>query len=430
MGRVSKRGATTSWDANHAALYQRGFRDLQWDPLETKGPAIKAIIEEAISADSAFETLRWLFSKASGGEKDSNSGLYYHYKEEASEYITQLARIGIRSMCCLSSLSCPCFLLLSSLTLSSSLLPLTTGKFLENSSVQGRRASAGVYRDGSDDSDGEDLDDSSQDDGEDLDSNDDDSNNNTASSRIMVTKTKGSTPQRKLAPASASKGKTNKIDDPAMQELIKRFNVAKIRGDGHVGFDFGAIFPYMWFRFTHNNCNYIQMEIALSSTHPDDLTNTISDDGKHVILKNVVPNTLIDPRIWQLRHQIDDNDLEEHVFYQAGIAAQQYVREETNDDGAKPVQVIPLPFTCQTTFSDPFFPPGPDNGMALSYFPHPSYRAPTPPTDPLDPNQLQDYIRRLEENPIRRVCLLSLTLKSAVSPKVQRGMAQATVYNW
>ena len=67
MGRVSKRGATTSWDANHAALYQRGFRDLQWDPLETKGPAIKAIIEEAISADSAFETLRWLFSKASRG---------------------------------------------------------------------------------------------------------------------------------------------------------------------------------------------------------------------------------------------------------------------------------------------------------------------------------------------------------------------------
>ena len=69
MGRVSKRGATTSWDANHAALYQRGFRDLQWDPLETKGPAIKAIIEEAISADSAFETLRWLFSKASGGRR-------------------------------------------------------------------------------------------------------------------------------------------------------------------------------------------------------------------------------------------------------------------------------------------------------------------------------------------------------------------------
>jgi hypothetical protein len=102
-------------------------------------------------------------------------------------------------------------------------------------------------------------------------------------------------PTKKLAPASASKGKTNKIDDPAMQEFIKWFNVAKICGDGHVGFDFGAIFPYMWFWFTHNNCNYIQMEIALSSTHPDDLTNTISDDGKHVILKNVVPNTLIDP---------------------------------------------------------------------------------------------------------------------------------------
>jgi hypothetical protein len=67
MGRVSKQGATTSWDANHAALYQRGFHDPQWDPLETKGPAIKGIIEEAILADSAFESLHWLFSKASGG---------------------------------------------------------------------------------------------------------------------------------------------------------------------------------------------------------------------------------------------------------------------------------------------------------------------------------------------------------------------------
>jgi hypothetical protein len=328
----------------------------------------------------------------------------------------------------------PCFLLLSSLTLLSSLLPLTTGKFIENSSVQGRRASAGVYRDGSNDSDGEDLDNSSQeDDADDADdSNDDDSNNNnsTASSRIMVTKTKGSTPQKKLAPASASKGKTNKIEDPAMQELIKRFNVAKIRGDGHVGFDFGAIYPYMWFRFTHNNCNYLQMEISLSTTHPGDLTNMISDDGKHVVLKNVVPNTLIDPRIWQLRHQIDDNDLDEHVFYQAGIAAQQYVRDEIHEDGAKPVQVIPLPFQCQTQFNDPFFPVGPDNGMALSYFPHPSYVAPTPPIDPQNPIQLQAYIADLEQNPIRHVCILSLTLKSAVTPKVQRGTAQATIYNW
>ena len=99
MGRVTKQGATTSWDASHAALYQKGFRDLHWDPLETKGLAIKDIIEGAISTDGDFESLRWLFSKTQGGEKDSNSNLYYHYKEEASEYITQLARIGIRSMC-------------------------------------------------------------------------------------------------------------------------------------------------------------------------------------------------------------------------------------------------------------------------------------------------------------------------------------------
>jgi hypothetical protein len=124
MGRVGKRGATTSWDANHAALYQRGFRELGWDPLETKGTEIKGIIDGAISTDGDFESLRWLFSKTQGGEKDNNNNLYYHYKAEASEYITQLARIGIRSMCyCLRRVSFS-VLSLSRLTCPSLLLPL------------------------------------------------------------------------------------------------------------------------------------------------------------------------------------------------------------------------------------------------------------------------------------------------------------------
>jgi hypothetical protein len=154
--------------------------------------------------------------------------------------------------CLLMCLFFPSFII-SYLVLS---LPLTTGKFLENSSVQGRQASVGTYQDSSDnddDSDWEDLDndsnqeDDSNDDSNHDDNNDDNNNNNTPSSRIMVMKTKWSTPQKKLAPATSSKGKTNKIKDPAMQELIKWFNIAKIRGDGHVGFDFGATFPYMWF---------------------------------------------------------------------------------------------------------------------------------------------------------------------------------------
>jgi hypothetical protein len=46
------------------------------------------------------ESLRWLFLDTQGGEKDNNTNVYYHYKMEASEYITQLAHIGIRSTCC------------------------------------------------------------------------------------------------------------------------------------------------------------------------------------------------------------------------------------------------------------------------------------------------------------------------------------------
>lgn len=97
MVRVAKRAATTAWDSNHAALFQRGFRELDWNPLEEGGAAIGAIVENAIAEHADFGALRWLFSEKQGGEKKSNSNLHYHYKVEASEYITQLARSGIRS---------------------------------------------------------------------------------------------------------------------------------------------------------------------------------------------------------------------------------------------------------------------------------------------------------------------------------------------
>lgn len=438
MGRVTKRGATSSWDANHAALYQKGFRDLGWDPLEIKGPAIKEIIEGAIANDGDFESLRWLFSKKQGGEKDSNSNLYYHYKEEASEYITQLARIGIRSRCCLSSSRHVSFYFLfviispcCPLSLYLSLL-LPTEKFLENGSVEGGRqasagggvaAAAGAYRDNNNsedddsdiDSDGEDLDDSSAEEEE----------------EVMPTKAKGATPQKKAAgglalaiptPKGANKKNTLEVDCPAMKELEKRFAKAKLREDRHVAFDFSVMFPYFWFLYCFNGCNYIQLEMTIGSTHPEDLSLSISDDGKYVIVKNLVMDAiLLHQRLYQRRFQIPDQALGDHLLNQAGTAAQQYVREQIGEEGAWSVVIIPLPFACQQHFTDPYTAAGEeDTGKALTYLKHPRYVAPEPP-DINNPVSVQAYLDAMDRNPMRRVCLMSLTLKSAVLPKSLRG---------
>jgi hypothetical protein len=215
MGRVKKRTASTAWDSNHATLYQRGFRDLHWGPLETKGPAIKEIVEGAIAADPDFGALRWLFSKAQGGEKDNNNNLYLHYKTEASEYITQLARIGIRSRCCphVSSWCAVCCVLFLRFTISHFISCLhmhpfqSTENFLDNSSVQGGRASVGKVAaaagtvGASDDDEGEVE---SDDEGEELEGSDSDSDDDDddATTTKMVTKTKGSIYPRKKASSS------------------------------------------------------------------------------------------------------------------------------------------------------------------------------------------------------------------------------------
>lgn len=82
------------WTAEHAAvIIQRGFRELGRDPHETGGKEINTIIK---GDQASFEILQPFFSKAQGGTKGDNNQIYSHYKNQASEYITLLAKCGTR----------------------------------------------------------------------------------------------------------------------------------------------------------------------------------------------------------------------------------------------------------------------------------------------------------------------------------------------
>ena len=134
-----------------------------------------------------------------------------------------------------------------------------------------------------------------------------------------------------------------------MLELMKGFNKACIRPDGHVGYNFSAMYPFYFYRFTSDACNYVQVVMSLSSTDPADLTVEISDDGKHVIVKNaVIAEMLLHPHLFQILYQIPDAALGDHLVNQAGTAAQTYVQEhQVGEDGAQSIMVISLPFECQ-----------------------------------------------------------------------------------
>ena len=221
------------------------------------------------------------------------------------------------------------------------------------------------------------------------------------------------------------------IDCPAMRALTKGLEKAKLRPDGHVGFNFSARYPYYWFLYTFNGCKYVQLELLLPTADPADLSLSISEDGKHFIIKNLVmAEILLHSNFYQRRFGIPNQNLGDHLLNQAGIAAQQYVREQIGEDGAWSVMVVALPFACQQQFTDPYTPVGTeDTGTALSYFKHPRYVAPPLP-DITVPAQVQAYLDAMIANPLRRVCIMSLTFKSAVLPKPLRGAAMPqTIYD-
>ena len=82
-----------SYTPVHKEALQAGFNEHNWDPHETEGKKIKAIIK---GTRELFDVLRPLFSTSDGGTKKNNNAIYTHYKTQASEYITAQATLGVR----------------------------------------------------------------------------------------------------------------------------------------------------------------------------------------------------------------------------------------------------------------------------------------------------------------------------------------------
>ena len=308
------------------------------------------------------------------------------------------------------------------------LAPLSsTENFLANRSVEGGRASAaaaGTYRD--DNVSDDDNDDESEEGEEEIESDLEDEDDN--ETRTMPTKTKGSTGKKQAAapPAAAAAESKKSHVDGELQVLQKRYGKMGIRDDNHVGYDFTVKFPYFWFKFTHDSCQYLQFEMLLPTTHPDDLSCTISKDGMQVFVKSKLPSSLLDPRIWQRRHNIPDNVLGDHLLYQGGKDASTYIMDSI-DEVVLPFMVIPLPMQCQTSFCDPYRID--DRGIYFNYYPHPSYPRMARPQDLNDAAAVVAYFEHLETN-AHRVCIASLTLKSFVLPKTPRGVEVQQPINW
>ena len=77
-----------SWKPEHAQALLKGFREHGWDPNETSGKTINATIR---SVPSIYDDLKDFFSKSEAGMRPNNNGLYGHYKNQGSEYITFIA---------------------------------------------------------------------------------------------------------------------------------------------------------------------------------------------------------------------------------------------------------------------------------------------------------------------------------------------------
>jgi hypothetical protein len=319
---------------------------------------------------------------------------------------------------------------------------ISTEKFLENGSVEGGRASAaatrrgvaaaaGIYNSDVDDSDDESESDESDEEDK---SDSDDSDDHDATTTIMPTKTKGST--LKKAPSAAAAAGGTKSEKSAskgeLQVLIDHFEKASIRADGHMGYDFTVKYPYFWFRYTYNMCNYVQIEVLLPTTHHDDFKCNVSKDGMSVYVNTAIPSSLIDPRIWQQRYTITDAGLADHVLYQNGVAASSFVRDQIDDAAVNPFMAIKLPFQCQQELHDPYNydPNRAGNGTYFNYYPHPSYPRRPHPGPTATHNELNAYIEFLLNN-YHRVCIASITLKSTEVPRAGRGVTlQADPINW
>jgi len=94
------------WGSEEREAILYGFRELNWDPFEVSGPAIKKLLKSL--PKEQFDKIKKHFSTSeTGGTKSNNNTLYGHFKNIGCEFIVEKTRAGWRrktgegaSVCC------------------------------------------------------------------------------------------------------------------------------------------------------------------------------------------------------------------------------------------------------------------------------------------------------------------------------------------
>ena len=84
----------TRWGQEHREAILYGFRNLGWDPTETRGATINKLLKTLPKKE--LDLISPHFSKGSGGTKADNNTLYGHFKNLGCEFIVERTRAGFR----------------------------------------------------------------------------------------------------------------------------------------------------------------------------------------------------------------------------------------------------------------------------------------------------------------------------------------------
>jgi len=393
-----------TWKPTHAELLQKGFREHGWDPEETDGKRINAIIK---SEKAIFEELQPFFNKTEGGTKKTNNQIYTHYKTQGSEFITAQARTGIRRtsgascvdfvrrfVLCSVLISCHCSLLSS--------IPFTD-LYLGNKGVAGGRKRE--HEEGDED----------EDDGISLGSNDTESEDEEEEEDDddMSTGKKKATPGAKApapAPASAPAKGTKTPKDAAMEEFLSEALKKLKLNKGNCGFDFTCTTPYYFWTYTYAGTKHIKFEFLTWGIHQDDIVPKISPDGAYLALAVKIPDSFlaIARQIgYYTGPPVGGNAAESTVspsdsIFSEGQVFIKEIKELYNMEDIKPVTIVKLPFPVVQQFFDPYHFDGENTGYGLRSYPH-------------------------EKDPNRKVFVFHCSLRDAKSPRVKTNVGYSEV---
>jgi hypothetical protein len=384
------------WKPEHTAALQRGFAEHNWNPEEKDGKTIFTIVR---SVPEIFEIIRPFLSKNYGGTKENNNILYKHYKTQGSEFITLLAKKGIRR-----SMYLPSFCFGSQRLLSQFFLHFlfSSENFAKNQRVAGsrkRNLSAGEEEEdnssneeislGSEDTNdgGESDDGDKKSHGNDESSNSDNNSSSdignpsrTSNNNFMSRLPKKMPPTSKTAAFASSSGATSapgasprasssKMDQD-VELLSHQMDKMKIK-DSEKGCNLNCVYPHFWWTFGID-VRFVKYEFLLWSSPPGAAIAKLSKCGKYLYFSNKIPDRFLS--VERLFKQYQPGFLGgrpgtcNKTMYQKGNDAVQSIHEAHELNDVAPAIKITLPFPVLQSFEDPYH--HEKRGTFLRTYPH------------------------------------------------------------